>query len=290
MTQTKVAAPSELWIPQLEAAKYYEPTTSELEELWTKHNSDAEMLELQPKIYGACTVPSEVPTAFAAIDLCEVVRHSGGALLRFRGAGIEEMITEADGKTFDYGSTVNGWPQEAAQAHRHYYLDEFMRNQVVKPVPYIDSIATMLRYWRSQGVYVVADTSTLPGCEAATIEFLGQHLQGAFDGILLPRNHDGLGSTTKLEALNDVKRAISDIFLFQEPIGVPTVALDDAVHHAIAYAEGDDNIEVLMPEYPWNAAAEGVSKRVLRIAQTFGTLDTFIAADQFLQSKMRRAQ
>lgn len=290
MTTTLQASSTELWMPQIETAIYDEPSIPELEQLWTKHNGEAEILELKPNIYGACTVPSKIPRAFAAIDLCEVVRHSGGSLLDMRGASIADMATEDDGQTFDYGSTVNEWPQDMAQAYRHYYLDEFMRNQVVEPVPYIDSIATMLRHWRSQGIYVVADTSTLPGCEAATIEFLGQRLPHGFDGILLPRNHDGLGSTTKLEALNDVKRAITDIFRSQESLNVPTVAIDDAVHHALAYAEGDKDITVLMPEYPWNTAAENVSSQVIRIAQIFGTLDTFVAADQFLRSKAERGR
>jgi hypothetical protein len=77
-------------------------------------------------------------------------------------------------------------------------------------------------------VYVIANTSTLPGCELGTIQDFSTtyNLSDCFDGLLLPRNHDGRGTVTKATAL---KSASHDLGL--DFAAIPFLHIDDSLHH-----------------------------------------------------------
>jgi len=288
MTQMLDTQPK-FWLPSMEENRYSVPTQQELTNIWQRENGTRELLELDERIYNVAEIPDTPPAAYISVDLCEVVRHSGLSLLKMRGGTLEDMVVDDETNNFDYGSEINGWPEEIARTNRQKYLQEFMHHQVVEPVPFSDSIGAFLRKWRAQGAYVIANTSTLPGCEESTIEFLAQQYPGCFAGILLPRNYDGKGPVTKFDSLDEVRRMV-DATLTVTTRDKPIVAIDDAAHHALAFDRADANVQAIMPEYKWNRGVDTVGSRIVRIAQGFGTVDAFIHADQYLQPKLASAE
>lgn len=265
-----------IWTPDSERELHFNiPSINELEQAWSV-NHNRPLLTLDSSMYGVAEQPLRPPTAILSVDLCEVVRNTGLSVLKIPGATIEDMV--ADGQTgyMDYGSTVNGWSEESAQSNRQLYIQELMQHDHVDPAPYTDVIRAFMERWRDQGVYVIANTSTLPGCELNTIRFLDQHFPDCFQGILLPRNHDGQGSVTKSMILSETMHAIATQteYLTQGP----TVAIDDAMHHANDFDR--DGVQVFVPAYAWNEGFDD-HPRIVRVGQTLGTVDTFVAVDQY---------
>ena len=160
-------------------------------------------------------------------------------------------------------------------------LQEFMYYDHVEPVPFADAITAFIKRWKENDVYVVADTSTLPGCELSTVRFLHQTYRGCFDGILLPRNHDGNGTVTKISALEAAKAAMVSQREFSTFI--PTYLIEDTSHHAIAFAEHPASTKVIMPEYGWNEACSN-HEYIDRVVQSLGTVDAFIHTDNELSA------
>jgi len=114
------------------------------------------------------------------------------------------------------------------------------------PVDNIEAIAATLRNWRRQGIYCVANTSTLPGCEVPTIKnTLGNSLPGCFDALVLPRNHHAVGKITKAYALDSVASE-AGVPLYS----VPLVHIDDAQPHIESfrtYYAGREDMRLLSP-------------------------------------------
>ena len=192
------------------------------------------------------------------------------------------MVVDKSTGYMDYGSHLNGWhdnPEVDTQVMVQLILQEFMHHDHVPPMSLNTAIGSMLRKWRNDGVYVIANTSTLPGCELSTIRFLDEVYPGCTQGILLPRNHDGLGKITKMQALEATKQAISRESGY-DLTDTPVVAIDYAYHHAKSYDE--QGIKTFMPAYDWNEALENIGS-IERIERRLpGTIDTFVAADQYL--------
>ncbi len=229
-------------------------------------------------IPGVINLPRSAPTAVISMDLCEVVRSSALSLLRIPGGDLSDMVYDVTTGFHDYGSRSNGIPDARAQPWRQLHLQQFMNHDVVEPVPYNETIVAFMKKWQNNGVYIFANTSTLPGCELATVEFLQTYYPGCFQGIMLPGNHDGNGATTKVDALGEVLSALE--LAGTGTIG-HTIAVEDATHHIKTYQE--HNVTTFVPSYGWNAPTDGLSG-VERISteRLGGTIEAFVALDQYL--------
>lgn len=252
------------------------PDNYRLLSTWKTYNTNADMVTL-PDMFGICELPSEQPSAVISLDLCEVLRETGPSLTRMYTA-------DTDTTSHDYGVYYgDGFLGDREQLSRELLLPQLMGAQAVKAVPYAQSIQALLQRWRHAGVYVIANTSTLPGCELSTTDFLAQHYTDSLRGILFPRNHDGKGNLTKAGILAHTKQTIYDYTGFSLR-STPTIAIEDARHHAEQYVESCDDTLVYMPAYSWNESLE-TTNRVTRVEQQLGTVDTFIAVNQLLKSR-----
>lgn len=271
----------QFWLPHHDREPHFrEPTIDELTALWISHNPTS-MLDLGEGTYGTAEVPTALPTAFLSVDLCEVVRETAGSLFATRGGTIEDMVVDAETGYMDYSKELNGWGEDH-QWYKQTLLQEYMHHDHVKPVPHSGTISDLLRAWRQKGVYIVANTSTLAGCEASTIRFLHEQFPNCFQGILLPRNHDGKGSTTKAMIFDELIRSVQrELNTSDETNEIPRIAIDDALHHSVDLHEGGSM--VFVPAYPWNEALEH-HPDIQRVPQLFGTVDTFAAMDIHLRN------
>lgn len=252
------------------------PSPEELVDIWREHHAANRVITLRHGRLGVCELPSRQPTAVLSLDLCEVLRETGLSLTRLDGDIGDSAMHDYN---MFYGDGVLG---DDPQRARELLLPELMHYEQVPPVPYSGAITAFMARWREHGVYIIANTSTLPKCELSTIRFLSQRYPDTVHGILLPRNHDGNGTTTKADILLQAKHTINEVTGFNLN-DIPTVAIEDAYHHAVDYTEHPSNTHVYMPAYSWNSPLED-HENVTRVEQQFGTLDTFIAVDEYLQA------
>lgn len=241
---TTEKAPEKLWLPgqPLDHA-YPMPESEELAAYWSDIHDHANVVA-SPGVYGAIRLPDETPTIVVSVDLCEVVRGTVHSMLGVFAKKPEDIINHNNyGTNFDIESNVVIPIVQTLINYDH-----------VQPVDGIEEIADTIRNWKSLGVYVVANTATLPGCEVATISFLNRYLKNCFDGILLARNHDANGQINKGHALR---------FLLEEHADTSNtfaIHIDDAPHHCEAVTRevgnliGSHNVETIMPLYPNTSA------------------------------------
>lgn len=253
-------------------SQFNTPSPEALVSIWRRNHGQARVLQLTDGYYGVCEIPDEKPAAIISLDLCEIVRETGNSVARMYG----HDLTSAH-----YGEQISGLEDNQALREKIVFtaIQELIHNKIVTPVPYAEAIHTFLRNWRAQGVYILANTSTHEGCEPGTIRFLDEHYPGAAQGILFPRNHDGNGSITKARILQEAKDEI-DWQLGSNLDDVPTIAIEDALHHGLDYKR--QGIPVFMPAYSWNEPLEH-HKGITRVEQRFGTADTFAEVDQHLR-------
>jgi hypothetical protein len=245
---------SELLLP---AAYAMAPGPDELITSWVEHHgSKPEEYVALAGLLGVLRRPKSEVKAVLSIDLCEVVRETGSACLRFLGHQDENG---------------NPWSESTNEYARGGHSDDEINYAVRKlmnegSVPLSpDALATgrFLRLARRQlGVYVVANTSAIEGAELATIGASGlghKTLRGGFDGILFPRGHDGRGRLTKAEALIE---GLSAIGLDSRTVKVAHV--DDTVHHHQAFEARRDafaSLTLTAPTHEGNARLEMPARR-----------------------------
>jgi len=205
---------SQLWLPGQEmrlfgSNEYPVPLPHELEAAWAAYVGEAAIAT--PGVYGATRLPNpnNPPNAVLSVDLCEVVRETG--------AGVR-TIEEPDlrpGSSQDSNSPCAHHYGEGLSVHNQIdaasVVTVLMNGDYIEPVKDIGYIHAILASCRKLGIFVVANTSTLPGCELATIRFMKRNLPNAFDGLLLPRNHDNSSPLTKGVAV----RMLIDRLLFK---------------------------------------------------------------------------
>lgn len=218
-------APDELWYPGLHLdAEYPVPTDAELTALWETYEPAAPAHTTR-EVYGVYSEPKNDVRAVASVDLCEVVRDSGMGLDEVVGMLPQRRSAYSRGSWFEITDTQTSVDYERSVVVSG--IRAIMHSGLVRPVEHIEAIGSFLRNWRAQGVYVVANTSTLPGCETGTIQHtFARDLPGCFDALVLPRNHDGKGSITKARALGMLASEAGI-----ELAAVPFVHIDDAPHH-----------------------------------------------------------
>ncbi len=252
----------------LDLETYPIPAPKELAAGWHEYVDDKAALMPAPGVDGVLAVP-DIPfaniKAIASVDLCETMRHTGLAL-----------------------RTVEEWPPKTAaelDCFQHYAEGLFVRNNaqvvqtlmnqdLVQPVDGIDEIAAILRGWREHDVYTFANTSTLPGCELATLRFLGKYAAGGFQGIVFPRNHEGNLPLTK----GIVARNVAELFGSSLRAAVH---IDDLSVHNVKFREAmqelpDVTTATFQPVWPSCLPLDSAS------VQRATPLETFQAADEFL--------
>lgn len=229
----------ELWLPgQTLDHVYTVPTNTELIDHWSATHDHSNVIE-SPGVFGALRTPDAAPRVVVSIDLCEVLRSTLHSMAAVFGKVPSEIGSYSTyGPNFGVSSSLDRAIVQVLMNHGH-----------VEPNEAIEEISQTLQSWREQDAYCVANTSTLPGCEIATISFLDEYLPGCFDGILLPRNHDGKAPITKGHALRFAIEELTDIE------DTSALHIDDAPHHCVAVAEhvggliGRHNVTTIMPLY-----------------------------------------
>lgn len=279
----------ELWTPEKHVleSKWRQPTKTELEQYWIDLQPERRpLLDLPEGVYGVCHKPDVPPQAFAVLDLCEVVRDSALAVAAMHDGSLENVFNEDDAHFSDYGTKFLNLPRSTKEIdYITILVQELMDQQQVKAVPFHEAIAAFMERWRAANVYIVADTSTLPGCEKSTIDFLDQYYKNCFDGILLPGNHNGNGRTTKAEVFLSMRSVMSDE-LEANLEDIPIVQIEDTPHHVDPFFEGQafEHMKTFMPVYDWNERLHDTHPHIRRVNRGFGTVDSFIAADKHFKS------
>jgi len=195
------------------------------------------------------------PDTLISVDLCDVVRTTCGDFMDLGG-----FTTDDAGESYGYGLPF-GIGEEPDVVVK--IVQGLMTTDSVGPVDGIDEIKTILQSMRNRGAFILANTSTLQGCEPSTLRFMRKHLENSFDGIVLPRNHDGEGKITKgvAKAL-----AIAELEALNDDTNIRfTQHIDDAAHHIFAAREAaKENPKVIdhfdaTPEYIWNQTVPGLN-------------------------------
>jgi hypothetical protein len=263
--------PDQLWYPGLHLDDEYPILTSqELEALWVEYDPDASPQALH-EVYGVFTTPHKNVKAIASIDLCEVVRDTAVGLDSVTGLTLGRRSAYYPKTWFD--RSVTGSDYEASVIISA--VRALMHAGLVQPVEHIGAIRSILCNWRAQGVYCIANTSTLPGCESGTIiHTLGRDLRGGFDALVLPRNYDGTGTITKARALEMVSEQAGLAL-----DSVPFVHIDDAPHHVEGFLNHYTTNERLRLFSPKNATNDAINADLL----CESPLDSFLKANAYFR-------
>lgn len=262
--------PGELWYPGLYLdEEYTAPSTEELLTLWSNYTSSTDFRPITG-VYGVYDAPEGEVKAVASVDLCEVVRDTVVCLDSATGIRLGRRGNYEAGTWFN--KKDNGPAYEFSVISS--VLRVMMSRGLVQPVEEISDIRDTLRSWRHNGIYVVANTSTLPGCEQGTIEHtLSRDLPDCFDALVLPRNYDGSGSVTKAGALSILaEEAGIDL------PGLPVVHIDDMAHHILGFQESyrdHPRIKLLAPIHLDNHSAIAEELHCATPLDAFEKADTY---------------
>lgn len=216
----------ELWVPGFHFdVDYPTPSDEQMQSLWSEHMGVREAVSTSG-IFGVFTPPETPVKAVASVDLCEVLRETQQGL--YDATGVKGKYNS----NYSYGTWYD--PNLVGENKERSVVVSVARvlinNGLIRPVNGIERITDILAGWREAGVWVVANTSTLPGCEPGTIKYTLAKSAGAqFDGIVFPRNHNGDGTLTKATALKAITHQAG-----VSP-DVPIIHIDDADHHHAAF-------------------------------------------------------
>lgn len=290
--ETTQLAANELWIPGANYAvdgEYPTPTGDELVTLWQGYLGPNANTAPTPGIYGAMRIPDAPPTAFVSIDACEVLRHTNVDITRVQRSP-EDIAKNPIKSIHVYGE---GCGYQDNYADIQTLAQVLIDGDLVRPIEDIDQMSSMMRRWRGMGAYVVANTSTLPGCEPGTIRFFDRYLPGVFDALLLPRNHDSNASmATKGDVAASLALAVEQAgFGDKAPAAhlereLTAIHIDDKPCHNVAFRERmtaiGASVCTLQPMYPSHLEADQKSIR------TATPLDAFRVADVILRTEIHQ--
>jgi hypothetical protein len=266
-----------LWVPG-EQLEYNDYSQEQLENDWLTHYAydDRALLSVSEDMLGVVHEPLTEPAVFASVDLCEVLRETYSATVGIVGRNQDHI----GNNVWDYSHTLGLKGTDIVVA-----VQTVMNADLVQPVRDIKFIAKILQSWKAKGVFIVANTSTLPNCETATIKnLLARELPEIFDGILLPRNHAGTSKITKGSAMQTAIQRVS-------PNGVEkALHIDDAPHHLSAVAEAVGSVAakvaVIRPTYESGKQATFIDEHGVdpSVVDVNGSLEAFLLADKFLKN------
>ncbi len=220
------------------------PSEDELVEYW---NSIFKTDDASPIDGVLGVVNSEVVAntndIIVSVDLDEVVRESFKGMAALSGNTIAELE-----HMHNYGSDFFGI-EGSIQEFTTTLLRGMMGNDSIEATAELEEINIEIDRLKTMGSIIVANTSTLTGCEFSTIRFLKTHFDNRFDGLVLPRNHDGNGHLTKGDALIEVDKISGERALF-------TAHIDDSPHHILDVREAAVKMRTdhtdATPLYSWN--------------------------------------
>lgn len=268
-----------LWLPNTNASldhEYPALTATQLHESWQRYSGQLHQdLQNTPDVLGTMRKPSRMPANILSIDLCEVVRTTHASLRTIEepaGTPIEDIHAYGKGIRCmqNYGDI-----QAVAQV--------MISAGLIAPVENIAEIARITRTARKNNTYVIANTSTLPGCEQGTVDFLAQYMRGCFDGIVFPRNFDGKGEMNKGKAGEIVLRECARLTdtTFSETTPLNAVHIDDLPHHHGAFHRVMGAIEgvrvtTVQPLYPSSNSPHAQSILTQTPLQAFEAAQTIL--------------
>ncbi len=228
--------------------------SNELAVLWDKYYSSSGLPVMPVSgVLGVVADRPHVKKRVLSLDLCEIVRQTHIAFASFMGQDASYV-----------GSVV--WDYNGHGLDSPYHKPDIaalINSGKVPPVREIAWIRQVLRKLH-KNTLIIANTSSEPGTEEATIKFLNEHLPGCFDGILFPRNADGTGSFTKGQALQCALRTV----------GVQSarvVHIDDAPHHNASMTllkNSEDIIKNIQPIMPlFKPGDNAVNKQTVELPE-----------------------
>lgn len=267
----------QLWVPGQGyrlSAEHPVPPTEELQAHWQAYlRGSDDIVVPAPGVYGVVRAlqAGERPRAYASVDLCEVVRTTSLSMRK---------VEEPEPRDV---SCIHCYGHGLSVANDIAVVQVLMSKDLIAPTKDVDAVASQLRHWRALGVYVVANTSTLPGCELGTIRFLRRYMPGAFDGLLLPRNHEGTAALTKGVAARQLLQAFGEDVAEHR---VAAVHIDDVPHHNIAFRKEMRTLPrveaaTFQPQYPTHFPPDDGAI----LAAT--PLEAFARAHDFLLPRLR---
>ncbi len=225
---------------------FIDPSSDQLADMW--QDIMGEPAKIIDGLLGVMHIPNGTKYhSLISVDLCDVVRKTCESFMSLEG-----LEVEAAGHEYSYGRPfgIHGDDEIIKKI-----VQGIMVQDLVEPVDNIEEIHEILLDMRQSGAIIMANTSTLPGCERATLKFMNTYLKDAFDGILLPRNHDGNGKITKGMAKIAVYKEIE--LLDGHAHIRHTQHIDDAPHHIRGSREAAQELGITnhfdaTPLYPWN--------------------------------------
>ena len=264
----------DVWLPGKSLNEHYRIPTDEQLAAELGRGRRGEYAALS-NVFGSVRVPAEHERieAVISLDLCEVIRLTAQAIAATGGKDF-----------FDSNDYIKGlWEDERFHGeiepdYAYYTLQPIaqvmINNDLVDPVAGADEIYGILKRWQQNGAYCVANTSTLPGCELGTVQFLNKHYPGCFDGIVFPRNHDGTSPLTKADALSEVLNELAA----QGHTPKYAMHIDDTVHHIQGMLEKSPHPQTFcfLPIYPGCVAIDSLAAEVKRAnspLETFRLMD-----------------
>ncbi|MGF7229696.1 MAG: hypothetical protein ACQR33_07005 [Candidatus Saccharibacteria bacterium] len=204
-------------------------TPEELQDSWQAYTGRFDKPHTTAELLGAAYMPQEQPKAFVSIDLCEVVRHTCASLW-----ALEQPFGTPIANVHAYGADMELIQGDDDKITA--YITALMNNGLVREMEGIDDMATLARGWREQGIYTFANTSTLPGCEEATVRFLAERMMGSLDAILFPRNYGNVaGIMNKGVAARLLIEQCMEPFPTPDERAIPVLHIDDVPYHHQAF-------------------------------------------------------
>lgn len=240
----------QLWIPGQDndlSEEYPAATQEELTKKWLDYNPDAHAIDA-PGVYGVMAIPQKTPEVYVSLDICEVMRDTHLAVRSLISVNEERY----KGNIHAYGI---GTCLENAADHQAA-IRVLMNAGHVKPVESIGEISDIIEEASDVGAYVFANTSTLSGCEIATVDFLKEYVPKGLQGVAFPRNHDGLHPLTKGVVLKNIVDRFSD-----PKNHTLAIHLDDVPHHNISARtemakRPNSETTTIMPRYETHLAPD----------------------------------
>lgn len=233
-----------LWVPGRDhdlSEEYPTPIAEELARLWRGYNPFAEVVDA-PGVYGVMTVPDHPPRAYVSVDVCEVLRETHLTL-----RSIVNPYENYQGDMHPYGV---GTIFHESYADKQSVFQVMMSRGLVPPVDGIEKIAAIIQSVHEMGVYVFANTSTLPGCEPGTIEFFKKHVPNGLSGVAFPRNWYGGNRLNKGHVVKNVVERFPG-----ENGKAFIIKIDDTPYHTkdvrlIAGEIEGSEVVTTIPDYP----------------------------------------
>lgn len=256
------------------------PSTRILAESWADTHGSPNTID-DPKFRGVLEIPRREPSAIVAVDIDEILRQTGAAMVRMIGKTASDMFYP-DSKELSYGTHLPPFSDSTLgrQESLHRYVYELTEHDAVPLVPFTGSISNFIASWQKKNVYTLAITACVAGLERKTVAILAKSFLN-IRGVYFTGPHEAGEHISKADALRSAVHILSDGS--DQHHTIPTIAIDDSSHNARDYAKS--GIKTFVPAYRWNEDLEdcsGTEIQRTKIDTVPTGLSAFIAVDQYL--------